>query len=275
MRLASIHLYPVKSLRGVDVTTAAVEPWGLRHDRRWLLLNPDGTYLTAREEHRMLGVGAMPRDGGAVAVTGLDGTTLEVKEPVDGEFAPTATSRLDTVRLAAPEAHEWFSAQFGRPLRLGWLDDPRRRSVSEQHGGLPGDIVNLSDVGPLLLTTTASLRQLNDWIAEGAVARGEEMPEPLPMSRFRPSVVVDAARVAFAEDGWKQVRIGEVVFRVFGTCDRCVLTTIDAQTYRTGKEPIRTLSRHRKWDGKVYFGVWLVPQGEGTISVGDEVTGTA
>lgn len=267
-----MHLYPVKSLRGVDVPHATVEPWGLRGDRRWLLLNPDGTYLTARDEHRMLGVTATPADDGAVRLVGLDGATLKVTPPVDGEFTATSTSRLETVRLAAPEAHEWFSAQFGRPLRLGWLDDPRRRSVSEQHGGLPGDVVNLADVGPLLLTTAASLGRLNDWIAEGAVERGEQLPEPLPMSRFRPSVIVDGDQAPFAEDGWDGVRIGGVEFRVSGTCDRCVLTTIDARTYRTGKEPIRTLSRHRKRDGKVYFGVWLVPQGNGTIAVGDEVT---
>jgi uncharacterized protein YcbX len=271
MRLASIHLYPVKSLGGVDMTTATVEPWGLRHDRRWLVLNPDGSYLTARIEHRMLGVMAEPGDG-QLTLTGLDGSRLTVAEPVDGEPAPTAVSRLETIRLAAPEAHEWLSVQFGRPLRLAWLDDPRRRPVAADHGGRPGDPLSLADAGPLLAATTSSMRRLNDWIAEGAVERGEQLPDPLPISRFRPNIVLDGPVEPFAEDDWKRVTIGDVEFRFAEVCDRCVLTLIDAATFRSGKEPIRTLSRHRKWDGKTWFGVRLVPLTGGVISTGDPVS---
>ncbi|MEV6967837.1 MOSC N-terminal beta barrel domain-containing protein [Hamadaea sp. NPDC051192] len=275
MRLASIHLYPVKSLGGVAVDEAAVEPWGLRHDRRWLVLNPDGTYLTARDEHRMLGVAAIPA-AGSLTLTGLDGSRLTVAEPADGDLVPTTMSRLAQIRLAPPEAHDWLSVQFGRSLRLGWLDDPHRRPVAEDHGGLPGDPLNLSDAGPLLVATTASMRRLNDWIAEGAVERGEQVPEPLPISRFRPNLVVDdspgAPAEPFAEDDWQRVRVGTVDFRFAEICDRCVLTTIDAATYRTGKEPIRTLSRFRKRDGKTWFGVRLIPLTDGVLRVGDEVT---
>jgi uncharacterized protein YcbX len=270
MRLASIHQYPVKSLGGVLAADAAVEPWGLRHDRRWLVLNPDGSYLTARTEPRMLGVTAVPSEG-AITLTGLDGSHLTVAEPADGDLAPTAVSRLESVRLAGPEAHEWLSVQFGRQLRLAWLDDPRRRPVAADHGGQAGDPLNLSDAGPLLVATTASMRLLNDWIAEGAVERGEELPEPLPISRFRPNLVVDGPAEPFAEDRWKRVAIGAVEFRFAEVCDRCVLTTIDASTYRAGKEPIRTLARHRKWDGKTWFGVRLIPVTCGVIRVGDAV----
>ena len=85
-------------------------------------------------------------------------------------------------------------------MGLGWLDDPRRRSVSADHGGRPGDVLSLADAGPLLLASTASLRRLDDWIAAGAAERGEEPPAPLPMERFRPTVVVDGAETPFAED---------------------------------------------------------------------------
>ncbi|NUO60797.1 MAG: MOSC domain-containing protein, partial [Hamadaea sp.] len=213
---------------------------------------------------------------GSVTLTGLDGSRLTVAEPVDGDLVPTRVSRLEQIRLAPAEAHEWLSVQFGRSLRLAWLDDPRRRPIAEDHGGLPGDPLNLSDAGPLLAATTASMRQLNDWIAEGAAERGEEVPEPLPISRFRPNLVFDGSpgesAEPFAEDGWQRVRVGTVDFRFAEVCDRCVLTTIDAATFRTGKEPIRTLSRFRKWDGKTWFGVRLVPLAEGQLRVGDEVT---
>jgi uncharacterized protein YcbX len=273
-RLGSIHLYPVKSLGGVAVERADVDRWGLRGDRRWLALNPDGTFLTARTEARMLGVRAEPRDGG-LRLVGLDGSEFLVDTPTDpsaAPAAPTAVSRLESVRLAGSVADEWLSGQFGRPLRLGWLDDPHRRTVSPEHGGLPGDPLNLSDAGPVLLATTASMKRLNDWIAEDAVERGEEPPEPLPISRFRPNIVVDGGIEPFAEDKWTRVTIGEVGFRFAEVCNRCALTLIDARTYRSGKEPIRTLARYRQWDQKTWFGVRLVPLSGGVIRVGDPVT---
>lgn len=269
MRLVSAHLYPVKSLGGSDVTEAVVELWGLRGDRRWLALHPDGTYLTARTEPRMLSLTALPRPDGGLLLR--DGTTeLAVEMPVHGEEAPTKVSRLESVRLASAEAHEWLSSRLGRDLRLGWLDDPHRRPVALDHGGRPGDPLNLSDAGPLLLCTVPSMNRLNDWILETAVERGEDL-DPLPISRFRPTVVVDGAFDPFAEDGWKSVTIGDVEFRFAEFCDRCALTTIDTRTYTTTKEPIRTLARFRQWDHKTFFGVRLVPVTTGVIRVGDPV----
>jgi uncharacterized protein YcbX len=259
--VAAIRVYPVKSLAGVDVVEAEVEPWGLRHDRRWLVLDPDGTPLTARVEHAMLGITAAPADGGIV-LTSSEGT-LRVDEPVDGELVPTTLSRLESVRHAGREAGEWLSDALRRSVRLGWLDDPRRRTVSEAHGGRPGDFLNLSDAGPLLLTAKASLDQLNRWIAPG---------EAVAMTRFRPSVVVDLDEEPFAEDAWASVRIGEVDFRLGEHCDRCAMTMIDPQSLAVGKEPLRTLARHRRWNGKTWFGIRLVPVTTGTIRVGDVVT---
>jgi uncharacterized protein YcbX len=78
------------------------------------------------------------------------------------------------------------------------------------------------------------------------------------MRRFRPSVVVSGAP-AWAEDGWRRLRIGAVTFRSVKGCDRCVLTTVDPDTAAKGHEPLFALARHRRWDGKVWFGVNLIP----------------
>jgi uncharacterized protein YcbX len=270
MKLESIRVFPVKSLGGVRVEEAQVEPWGLAGDRRWLVLLPDGTALTAREEHRMLGITATP-DGEAVVLADRDGGGLRVGPPHNGEAVPTTLSRVGFVRAADPTAGRWLSERLGVDVRLGWLDDPRRRSIAENHGGRPGDALSLADAGPLLLASTASMRRLNAWIAETAAERGEEPPAPLPIGRFRPTVVVDGAAEAFAEDGWRRVRIGDVTFRFAEHCDRCVLTTVDAQTLAAGKEPLRTLARHRQWDHKTWFGVRLVPETTGVIRLGDAV----
>ena len=168
--------------------------------------------------------------------------------------------------LRDPAAHAWFGRVVGRPVRLVYLDDPLRRAPDPRFAA-PDDRVSLADGYPLLLTTTASLDALNDLIAAGP--RSEE--GPVPMTRFRPNVVVDGAG-PWAEDGWRRVRIGRATFRAVEGCERCVFTTINPDTAAKGKEPIATLARHRRWDGATWFGMNLIPDTPGArIAVGDEV----
>jgi uncharacterized protein len=272
--VTEVRLYPVKSLAGVSIRTGEVEPWGLRHDRRWLVLEPDGSVLTAREEHELLAMTATPAEDGAIELTASDGSALRVSPPLGAAALRTSLSRLESVRSAGESADAWLSSRLDRPGRLGWLDDPRRRTVSESHGGRPGDSLSLADAGPLLLTTIASLRQLNEWVAAGARDRNEPRPAELSLIRFRPNVVVDGPDLPFAEDSWGTIRIGGVEFRFGEHCDRCVLTTIDPATRRTGKEPLRTLAKHRRWAGKTWFGIRIIPLSTGCIRVGDPITVT-
>ena len=270
MRLVAIHIYPVKSMAGQALSAAEVEPWGLRHDRRWVVLEPDGSVLTAREDHRLLGLTAKPTEVG-IELTSRDGQTLEVPTPFDGELVPTTTSRLELVRSADRAAHRWLSSVLERPVHLAWLDDPRRRGVAASHGGLEGDPLTLADAGPLLVTSTSSVRQLNDWMVEDASASGGDPPEPMVMARFRPNVVVDGVPEPFEEDCWRTLRIGAADFRFAEHCDRCVMTTPDPHTLFTGKEPLRTLARHRQWDHKTWFGICVVPAAPSVIRVRDSV----
>lgn len=272
MKLAGISLYPVKSATGHDVPVAEVEPWGLAGDRRYLITettDAGSELLTAREEPRLLACVPV-LDGGTLTLTGPHTDPLRV---VPGTTRSTVKVHRDPVELTdcGDEAAAWLSALVGRPLRLHWQDDPTCRPVDPAYSR-PDDRVSLADAYPLLLTSQASLTRLRDWITETALERGEEAPEPLPMRRFRPNLVVEGALEPFAEDEWKRVRIGAVDFRVSKGCDRCVLTTVDTTTYTKGKEPIRTLSRHRKRDGKVWFGINLIPDGAGRIAQGDPVT---
>ena len=92
------------------------------------------------------------------------------------------------------------------------------------------------------------------------------------MERFRPNLVVDGDLEPFEEDRWRRVHVGAVEFRVVKPVDRCVLTTIDPATLERGHEPIRTLAKHRKWDGATWFAVQLVPESRRRGRVGDEVT---
>ncbi|WP_433422400.1 MOSC domain-containing protein [Microtetraspora malaysiensis] len=270
MRLRDIHIYPLKSASGVPVDAATIEPWGLDGDRRWAVIGDDGDNLWLGEFPRMLSVTARNlQDGGLhLAAPGLPELVVP---PATGPRVPVGFTGLDHAVAADAAAHAWFSTLLGLPARLVWLDDPRRRAVPPAHGGLPGEVVSFAWDAPLLLTSASSLRRLDEWIAAGAAEHGEEPSGPLSMVRFRPNVVVEGAG-PYEEDGWAEVRIGEVDFRVSERCDRCAVTTIDPDTWVKGKEPIRTLARHRRWDGKTWFGVRLVPRAPGKIAVGDPVT---
>lgn len=266
-RLSAIRRYPVKSCRGDEVAEAVVEPWGLAGDRRWMAVGADGSALTARILPRMLLI--HPTIGPAgLRVAAPDLPPLDVAAP-DGSARARVEIWSDRVDAAdaGDAAAEWFSTVLGRPARLVHLDDPTARPV-ETGSGEPGDVVSFADAHPLLLTTTASLAALDEAIAE------QDSDARVTMTRFRPNLVV-AGTDAWAEDDWRRIRIGDATFRVAGGCARCVLTTVDPETAEKGTEPIRTLSRIRRFDGATWFGVDLIPElcaGERPrVRVGDEV----
>jgi uncharacterized protein YcbX len=266
VRLTSLHRYPVKSCRGEALGSALVEPWGLAGDRRWMVVDDAGVAITARDVPRLVLVRPEITPTG-LRVTAPDLPPLDVATPDARDQAPVAvwSARL-TAAVAGAEADAWFSKALGRSARLVHLDDPRRRPTNPGFSE-PGDRVSLADAYPILVTTEESLAALNDVVlAPSSVGR-----DPLPMTRFRPNVVVSGVE-AWAEDDWRRIRIGDAVFRAVKGCDRCVLTTIDPDTAEREKEPIASLARIRRWDGKTWFGVNIVPDTPGaTVRVGDEV----
>ena len=278
MRVTALTLYPVKSLEGVALDASSLDARGLRGDRRWGLVDASGTKVTAREVTTLLGLTAEPADpaqqaavGGAIRLRDRAGDSIVVAEPRHATPILVDHSGQGTARPAAPEVHEWISHRVGAELRLVWQDDTSHRPVRRDRGGQDGDTNSLADAAPILLTTGSSLGRLNEWLAEAGAA-------PIDHARFRPNVVVDGTE-PFAEDGWDRIRIGDVTFHRTMVCDRCVMTTIDRQTLRTTKEPIRTLARHRKWDGATWFGIRLAPdlplQAGARLRVGDDVRASA
>jgi uncharacterized protein YcbX len=256
-----LRIYPVKALRGYSRPVADVATWGLDQDRRWMVVRPDGTFLTQRELPAMARIDATA-EAGAVTL-GVDAAPgLRVAVP-----APSAERRQvkvwqDIVPAldAGPEAAAWLSAALGLSCGLVYLDDTGARPVDPAYAR-PSDRTLFSDGFPVLLANTASLDALN-----------RELPKPIDMSRFRPNIVVSGA-AAWEEDRWLRIRIGEVVFRVAKPCARCAVTTVDQVTgERPDKtEPLRTLGRIRRAPGGVMFGQNLIPDGPGRIDIGDPV----
>lgn len=271
--VTALSLYPVKSLSGVACDELAIEPWGPAGDRRWCLVEEDGTPLTARAVPALLRLIARPVPRGVAILDPADRSEISVAEP-DSAPVPIGLSRLSSARPADEAANAWLSRRAGRPVRLVWQSDPRERAMNPDRGGHAGESLSLADAGPLLLCSQASLDRLNDSITLNHA-------DPVPMQRFRPNVVV-AGLEPFVEESWRSVRIGRVDFRVTMHCDRCVMTMIDPPTGRRGPEPTRTLAATRRRDGRTWFGVRLIADPEPganpteqspVISVGDQVRG--
>ncbi|MFF5141817.1 MOSC domain-containing protein [Streptomyces sp. NPDC013157] len=265
--LQSIHVHPVKALRGFSPREAVVEPWGLAGDRRWVLIDDGGKVVTQRVQPRLALAAAELLPGGGVRLSAPGRAPLTVPVPEPGVTVPVDIfgTKVEAV-LAAEPAHAWCGAYLEADVRLAHMDDPASRRPVDPDHALPGETVSFADGYPLLVTTQASLDALNSLVAQGDHP-GEG---PLPMDRFRPNVVVRSTP-AWAEDDWSRIAIGEVEFRVAKRCGRCIVTTTDQATAERGREPLRTLARHRRFGNQLVFGQNLVPRSPGTIRVGDPV----
>ena len=260
--ITSLHIYPVKSTTGLSLQKSAVGPRGLAHDRRYAIVDPDGQIITAREEPHLLGLAASLDEAGVQLFDSKRQTSISLSK---GQGAAQRVGVFDreTQGLGSSEAVDaWLSAYLGRPCHLVFMDDTIHRPVLERHGGQPDDQVSYADQCPILLISEASLEDLNS-----------RLDSPVTMQHFRPNVVVKGCE-AFAEDTWSRVEINGLAYRVSQRCERCVFTTIDPKTFTPHKrqEPLRTLATYRRLPkGGVGFGVHLVPQGTGSLAVGNAV----
>lgn len=264
-RIASLHVYPVKGLKGIDLASARCAERGLEHDRRWMLVDEDGEFLTQREHPRMATVWTeLSRTG--LVLSAPDHDAVEV--PLSPEGGPALRVRVwNSVCEAVPasrDADALLSDYLGLRCRLVYMPETTRRYSNPKYGG-DGKLVGFADGYAFLLASRASLDDLNGRL----VARGQDA---VPMSRFRPNLVI-AGAAAYAEDGWKGLRIGEAAFRTAKPCGRCQVTTTDQSTGEvTGPEPLATLSTYRgSGEFGVMFGMNLVGVRPGVVRVGDSV----
>jgi uncharacterized protein YcbX len=259
--LVGIRIYPIKGLRGDEHDSAFVEPRGLRHDRRWMLVDADGAFLSQRSnpELALFHVSAGPEK-------------LDISRPcfgsIRGPLVPSGTERQVTVwrntlsaRQVSADVDEWFSEALGQAVSLVAMTKESDRPVNPDFAK-QGDQLSFADGFPLLLANITSLEDLN-----------ARMGLPLPMNRFRPNLIVQHS-APWTEDGWKRIRVGSVRFRVAKPCGRCLVTTTDQETGERGVEPLRTLATFRQVDQQVNFGMNLIPDGVGEIRVGDLVSVT-
>ncbi|MER9412248.1 MOSC domain-containing protein [Mesorhizobium sp. M0589] len=262
MKVVELYRYPVKSLRGHAVPSADIETMGMEGDRRWMVVDKDGQFLTIRQIPDMTTIDVEHRGTGILLKHDRHGSHF-VEAPAPGTALRQVKIWKDmaAARPGDPAAGAYLSAILGRPVDLVYFDDPQNRPVDAEFGQ-PGDFVGFADGFPLLIATTGSLNHLNSHLAR-----------PIEMARFRPNIVVDAEG-AWPEDSWKTIRIGTVELRIAKPCSRCVITTRDPLSGEQPdpREPLQTLGKiHRSAKGGIIFGQNAIPNNAGAIAIGDAV----
>ena len=262
MHIEDILIYPVKALRGGSHEDAQVEPWGLRGDRCWMVVDANGRFITQRDIGRMALIQAVNSGAGIILATRA-GARIEVTRPDQAAETILVTLWKDTVpaQVADAAANGWASEALGVACRLVYLADKAARRINPAFAS-DRQSVSFADGFPVLLASSTSMADLNT-----------RLPAPIIIGRFRPNLVV-AGAAPWEEDEWRAVRIGAVIFDVVKPCDRCIVTTIDPETGEQPDrlEPLRTLGTFRRdVNGHVMFGQNLIPRRPGQIRVGDSV----
>jgi uncharacterized protein YcbX len=254
----------LKSGKADALQQIGLDKLGLQGDRRWMLVDEaSGRFLTQRAVAKMSQLSALWNSSGGLTLSSPGYTPLDVALPGTAAELRGVTIWRDTLRVpdAGDEAAAWVSDFIGKPTRLVQIPLERARTTEAGYGR-DDDQVAFADGYPLLLIGQASLDDLSQRIGR-----------PMEMLRFRPNLVIEGS-AAFAEDGWKRLRIGDVEFRAVKPCSRCILTTIDPQTGERSadREPFATLETYRKTENGAIFGQNLVNDGFGSLEVGMPVT---
>lgn len=264
IHLTALHIYPVKSLGGISLKESALTLRGLANDRRFLVVDPEGEFLTQREYSQMATVWVdLEGDMMTLAAPDLDAVEVPCHPPQQPTRKVRVWNSVVDAHGVSTEADRFLSDYLGLACHLVYMPDDSVRAINPSHAK-PGDMVSFADGYPLLLTSESSLRDLNERIQ----ANGRQ---PVPINRFRPNLVISGAESG-AEDTWKEIRIGAAEFRVAKPCVRCQVTTTDQASGEVhGPEPLATLATYRDTPNGPFFGENLIPTKLANIRVGDEV----
>lgn len=258
MQLTQLNIYPAKSMRGIALERAVVTSFGLHNDRRWMLVDESGKFITQRKYAAMAWIESRLTDCGIIfQAPEMEPLVLSLDQLDQSGIATVWRDEVPVLRAPAV-ASQWFERFLGVACHLVYMPETSFRQVDRNYFSAD-QRVGFADGFPFLLISEASLEDLNGRLAES-----------VPMTRFRPNLVISGC-AAYEEDRWKKVRIGSIEFDIVKPCSRCVMTTIDAQTGRKGVEPLATLAKYRKNDFGVCFGQNLVHKGVGELRVGDSV----
>lgn len=265
--LSAINIYPIKSTAGISLSNTWIDDYGLSFDRRFVITDPQGQFISARTEPSLCLIQASITQQGLI-ITAPNMPLLEIIYAEFSEDYQSITVWKDTINSihCSLTIDNWFSLYLKRPCKLHFFAKNSNRQVKNSH-----QQVSFADGYPLLLISQASLSELNQRL----LTLGEDS---VTMSHFRPNLVVennDELAKAFVEDKWRRIRIGEIEFEVAKPCSRCIMTTVNPTTgvKNTQQQPLKTLKEYRQVEnGDVMFGQNLIALNKGQLCLGDKVT---
>jgi len=267
MHVERIFIYPVKSLSGIELKEVHLDARGFRFDRRYMLVDDKGDFISQRENHRLaLFRTAIEQDGFRISFA-MDDSKDSLLLPFESEIGRSMKVRIwedfcEAVDVG-DQASAYFSERLSQKCTLVYMPDSTNRFV-DRHYAQGDETASFADAFPILLIGSASLNDLNARLPE---------KEQVGWNRFRPNLVVKT-EVPFEEDNWNVFKLGNAMLQCVKPCARCVITTINQETGIAGKEPLKTLAGYRTQNHKVMFGqnVLIKTYGE-TLRIGDEMSG--
>ena len=261
MRVTDLFIYPLKSCGCITLKEARIAARGFEHDRRWMLIDENRTYINQIMQPRLACISPRFTSGG-VQLQAPQMETLII--PYEPETAQVLTvkvlKKFCEAVVVNMQASHWFSDFLHQSCQLVYMPETTHRPVNP-HYALNQDIVSFANGYPFHIVGQASLDALN-----------QRLSHPIPMNRFRPNIVIAGAE-PFAEDRWQTIRVNTQCFSLVKPCNRCAVTMVDQETgERAGKEPLKTLTSFRRFEKQVFFGRYVLSSSlGGIVKVGDPV----
>lgn len=259
LKLSEIWIHPIKSLGGIKLSSAFVMRKGLQYDRRWMLVDETGKFMTQRIFPAMA-LFKVSIDDVHLTVTHRD-HYLKIDIGAHEKLEPLKVTIWNDTVIAYEVAtgySQWFSDLLGVRCKLVFFPEEHARPVDPVYK-VNDEHVSLADAYPFLIIGQSSLNDLNN-----------RLHEAVPINRFRPNFVFTGGE-AYAEDTWRNFKIGDLRFVGVKLCARCILTTVNQDTGEKGTEPLKTLATYRKQENRILFGQNLVALDQGLIKIGDSI----
>jgi len=264
LKLSEIYVYPIKSLGGIHLNIANITTRGLENDRRFMLVDENGRFLSQREHPQLAIFQTEIKENFLLITNKKTGQNLTINLSPNTQTTDILVTVWDDETSAievSNAASKWFTQALGIPTRLVYMPEESQRKIEAQYSLTGEEITSFSDGYPILIIGQSSLNNLNN-----------RLENPVNINRFRPNFVFTDGE-PFEEDAWHEFTVGDVRFFGVKPCARCIVTTIDQETgEKKGKEPLLTLNKYRKAGNKILFGQNVLISQLGTVSVGDDVT---
>jgi len=260
LTLSEIFIYPIKSLGGISVDSALAEERGLRYDRRYLLVDENNIFITQRDLPQLALLKLSFTDYGFEVLSIKDGSGTAIPFQFDSKEILSVTIWDDVCNAVrvSKDLDNWFSEAINKKCSLVYMPDKEKRIVEKKYIN-EEHIVSFADAYPYLIIGHSSLDDLN-----------ERLDSPIPMNRFRPNFVFAGGK-PYEEDNWRDFKIGDLKFKAVKPCARCIITTTNQESAERGVEPLKTFSEYRKVNNKVMFGMNVVCNQTGTVSVNQKI----